>query len=180
MWCQRFASKTTVPTARSWVLLKPRQVGLFRFTLKKHRSGRLFETVRFSVLYSEARERKEDVQAGQVRERHDADVTSWRSGWQPWKGNILYRLATAFVGSTSLEKVPPPSFTCISLSVGVLFQESSRAKVLKVQCLKENCCFRDKITIGLNAGSFHVSMYVLPVLREWRRSTRGENGRSWE
>lgn len=155
-------------------------MGLFRFTLKKHRSRRLFETVRFSVLYSEAREIQEDVQAGQVRERHDADVTSWRSGWQPWKGNILYRLATAFVGSTSLEKVPPPSFTCLSLSVGVLFQKSSRAKVLKVQCLKENCCFRDKITIGLNAGSFHVSMYVLPVLREWRRSTRGENGRSWE
>ncbi|XP_074996690.1 uncharacterized protein C12orf50 homolog [Calonectris borealis] len=104
---------------------------------------------------------KEDVQAGQVTERHHADVMSWRSGWQPWKCNILYRLATAFVGSTSLEKVPPPLFKCILLSVGVLIQKSSRAKVLKVPFLKENYCLQDKVTICLNVDRFNVFMYVL-------------------
>lgn len=83
------------------VLLKPRQMGLFPFTLNKQRNGRLSETVPFSVLYSETMEIKEDVQAGQVTEHHHADVTSRRSGWQPWKCNIPYRLATAFVAAAS-------------------------------------------------------------------------------
>ena len=71
------------------VLLKPRQMGLFPFTLNKQRNGRLSETVPFSVLYSETMEIKEDVQAGQVTERHHADVTS--GGAVGNRGNVTFR-----------------------------------------------------------------------------------------
>ena len=162
------------------VLLKPRQMGLFPFTLNKHRNGRLSETVPFSGLYSEAMEIKEDVQAGQVTERHHADVTSRRSGWQPWKCNIPYRLATASISAAGLEKVPAPWFKSISLSVGVLFQKRSRAKVLKAQFLKENSCFQHKSTICPTVDSFNVFMYVLLLVRERRKTARGENGCSWD
>lgn len=162
------------------VLLKPRQMGLFPFTLNKHRNGRLSETVPFSGLYSETMEIKEDVQAGQVTERHHADVTSRRSGWQPWKCNIPYRLATASISAAGLEKVPAPWFKSISLSVGVLFQKRSRAKVLKAQFLKENSCFQHKSTICPTVDSFNVFMYVLLLVRERRKTARGENGCSWD
>ena len=160
------------------VLLKPRQMGLFPFTLNKQRNGRLSETVPFSVLYSEAMEIKEDVQAGQVTERHHADVTS--GGAVGNRCNIPYRLATTSISAAGLEKVPAPRFKYISLSVGVLFQKRSRAKVLKAQFLKENSCFQHKSTICLTVDSFNVFMYVLLLLREERRSARGENGCSWD
>ena len=162
------------------VLLKPRQMGLFPFTLNKHRNGRLSETVPFSGLYSETMEIKEDVQAGQVTERHHADVTSRRSGWQPWKCNMPYQLATASISAAGLEKVPAPWFKSISLSVGVLFQKRSRAKVLKAQFLKENSCFQHKSTICPTVDSFNVFMYVLLLVRERRKTARGENGCSWD
>ncbi|XP_014818794.1 PREDICTED: uncharacterized protein C12orf50 homolog [Calidris pugnax] len=104
------------------------------------------EKLRFSILSSEAMEVKEDVQATQVPWRHFADVTSWRSSWQLWKCNIPYRLSTAFLGSTSLEQVPPPPYPCILLSVRVLLQRSSRecggeAEELEMATAENDCNF---------------------------------------
>jgi len=60
-------------------------------------------------------------------------------------GNVTFHtgIATAFIGSRRLKKVPPPLFRCIWLSAGASFQKSSRAKVLKVQDLEEKDCFQD-------------------------------------
>lgn len=56
--------------------------------------------------------------------------------------------------------------------MGCCFKKKGRAKVLKVQFLKENYCFRDKNTLDLNVASFNISLYVLLVLRESRSSTQ--------
>lgn len=117
-------------------------------------------------------EKNEDLQAGQVAEHHHADVMKWGSPWQQPKANILYRPATAFVGSASQKKAAAPSFRCLLLSGGVFFQRRSAAKVLKAQILKENYRFQAKITICLDVASFNVFMYVLLVLRVEKKHQR--------